>query len=457
MSARATEAQTPWDESALRALFDPATGALDRRALSDPDIYQLELKQIFGRGWHFMCHDSHLKETGDYLITYIGEDQVIVVRDGEGAVNVLLNTCRHRGNALCRAELGRAKSFVCSYHGWNYGLDGALIGVPGLKTYYGDALDRSALGLKRAAKVESFRGFWFATLSPEAPSLWDYLGEVGRAGLSMMHGYGEVEAVNGVQKNVVDCNWKIAADNLSDWYHVIYSHISTQTAGYRDLKLTLSPNDQLVMLGDHGHSISGPAAPADLQARLAAMTDAERDAYSDAQTRGVPRLRPREADAHMGPAGVRSNGHPGIFANLWVALNGVQLSLRHPRGPNATEIWWFTFMPKDSSPAYRRRATRVASHLFGPAGFLEQDDGENWSQSTRTARTPLARDLPHTLQMGLGRDRVVSDPATGQRYIDTQVNEHGQRWFYRSWVEWLCARDWSELSRNTAAAPEGVI
>ena len=71
------------------------------------------------------------RTSGDYFINYIGEDQVICVRDEDGQINVLLNTCRHRGNALCRAEQGRAKSFVCSYHGWNYDLDGRLIGVPG--------------------------------------------------------------------------------------------------------------------------------------------------------------------------------------------------------------------------------------------------------------------------------------------------------------------------------------
>src|SRR5579864_8917262 len=138
-----------WDRSAITALFDPETGWLDRRVLSDEALYRLEMERIFARGWNFMCHESQIPNPGDYFINYIGEDQVIVVRDEERKVNVLLNTCRHRGNALCRAEQGRTKTFVCSYHGWNYALDGRLIGVPGQKTYYHDALDRSRLGLKR--------------------------------------------------------------------------------------------------------------------------------------------------------------------------------------------------------------------------------------------------------------------------------------------------------------------
>ena len=96
-----------WDRAELASMFDPATGLLDRRMLSDESIYRLELERIFARGWNFMCHESQLPNPGDYFINYIGEDQVIVVRDDEGEVNVLLNTCRHRGNALCRAEQGQ--------------------------------------------------------------------------------------------------------------------------------------------------------------------------------------------------------------------------------------------------------------------------------------------------------------------------------------------------------------
>ena len=157
--------------AAMRSELDVAgAGWLDRRVLSDQALYQLELERIFARGWNFMCHDSQIPNVGDYFINYIGEDQVICVRGEEGEVNVLLNTCRHRGNALCRAEQGTAKSFVCSYHGWNYALDGKLIGVPGQSTYFHGDLDRSQLGLVKAAQVDSYLGFWFATMAARSCS-----------------------------------------------------------------------------------------------------------------------------------------------------------------------------------------------------------------------------------------------------------------------------------------------
>jgi len=454
--ALATNHANGWDRAAITTLFDPKTGWLDRRVLSDEALYRLELERIFARGWNFMCHESQIPNAGDYFINYIGEDQVIVVRDEASNVNVLLNTCRHRGNALCRAEQGRAKSFVCSYHGWNYALDGRLIGVPGQKTYYHDALDRSGLGLKRAAKVESYLGFYFATMAEDAPSLYDFLGDVGRTGLGMICSYGDVEVLDGIQKNIIDCNWKIAVDNLFDWYHVAYSHASANTAGIMDVSKILHPNNQLVMLGKYGLAISGPGIPKEMQDQFDQMTDEQRLVASRAAQEGGPRLRPPQAAELMGPVGVRSIGHQNIFPNLWITLGGLQMCLRLPRGPSHTELWWFTIMPKNVPPELRKSMTSLAIHLFGPAGLLEQDDGENWSQSTRSARGAESRKLGQYLAMGLGKDEVKAG-GNGEHYIETRINEHGQRWFYQGWRDWMTAESWAELEKNHSPVPEGAV
>src|SRR3954471_164636 len=150
-------------------LVDATSGTIDRRIFSDEEIYQRELEHIFDRAWNFMAHDSQIPNAGDFFQTFIGEDRLIVVRDKQGGVQVLLNTCRHRGNAVCRAEEGRTTSFMCTYHGWTYDLKGKLVGVPGFKDYYHEDLKREEWGLVSAAKVETYHGFVFATLDPEAP------------------------------------------------------------------------------------------------------------------------------------------------------------------------------------------------------------------------------------------------------------------------------------------------
>src|SRR3954453_20810443 len=104
----------------ITRFVDADNALVDRKIFSDEEIYQLELEQIFARCWNFMAHESQIPNAGDFFLNYIGEDRVVVVRDKDGGVEVLLNTCRHRGNAVCRAEEGHATSFMCTYHGWTY-------------------------------------------------------------------------------------------------------------------------------------------------------------------------------------------------------------------------------------------------------------------------------------------------------------------------------------------------
>jgi phenylpropionate dioxygenase-like ring-hydroxylating dioxygenase large terminal subunit len=444
---------TDRQEIDIKACFDPATGIVDRRIFSDEAIYQKELQQIFGRGWNFMCHESQIKTPGSFFMNYIGEDEVIVVRDRKMNINVLLNSCPHRGNTVCRAELGTTKSFFCSYHGWNFDLDGSLVGMPGETEFYANEIDKKAWGLTPAAKVENYRGFVFATLDPDAPSLDDYLGWVGRLSIDFMASKGELEFLDGVHKNRLKCNWKIAVDNLFDWYHVKVSHGTAFKIGLV-AEETMAPNRQMVMLGEYGHGIGGPgiteAEQAEFDARMAGAAGEHQWYDRSAELRQDPGVRQQ-----LGPVGTRSFGHPNIFPNLWVSLTN-QLCLRIPRGPFETEIWWFNYLPKDMPEADRKYAIFGQNHVFGPAGILEQDDGENWSHSTRGAKGPATKNLPLNFSMRLGKDQVLTDPS-GQSRIETVVNEHGQRWTYQSWQEWMLAESWQELMANHSMPPQGTV
>ena len=157
----------------------------------------------------------------------------------------------------------------------------------------------------------------------------------------------------------------------------------------------------------------------------------------------------------MGPVGVRATGSQHLSQSLDLD-RGMQLSLRLPRGPGHTEIWWFTVMPKRFNDAQRRAAKKFITHAFGPAGLLEQDDGENWSQTTAATRGVVSRRYPQNLQMAMGQDEVMIDPS-GQKRIETRVNEHAQRWTYRCWAEWMRARDWPELLATRSPSPTGRI
>jgi 3-phenylpropionate/trans-cinnamate dioxygenase alpha subunit len=117
-----------------------------------------------------MAHESQVPNPGDFFLNFMGEDRVIVVRDNDMGLQVLVNSCRHRGNAVCRADEGHSSSFMCTYHGWTYDLKGNLVGVPGFKEVYHEELDRENWGLIKAGQVESYKGFIFATMDGEAPT-----------------------------------------------------------------------------------------------------------------------------------------------------------------------------------------------------------------------------------------------------------------------------------------------
>jgi phenylpropionate dioxygenase-like ring-hydroxylating dioxygenase large terminal subunit len=434
--------------------YDVENGILDRRIFTDPAIYQEELEKIFARAWNFMCHESQVPATGDFFMNFIGEDEVIVVRDRDGGIQVLLNSCPHRGNTVCRAEIGKANSFLCSYHGWNFDLTGRLIGMPGEDTFYRNDIDKDAWGLGKAAKVESYKGFVFATMDPNAPPLSDYLGWVGRVGIDMLASKGKLVALDGVQKNRIKCNWKLAVDNLYDWYHVKVSHGSALRVGLLSEE-GMAPEHQMVILGEYGHGIGGPGITEEEQAEFdARMAAGDQDNPKWYDINAIRRMDPAMREA-LGPVGNRSYGHPNIFPNLWVALTN-QICLRIPRGPFETELWWFTFMHEEASEETRRMTLFQANHIFGPAGLLEQDDGENWSHSTRGAMGAVTRKRPLNFAMGQGHDQMLEDES-GQSRIETVVNEHGQRWTYQSWQEWMLADSWQDLIANHSQPPEGVV
>jgi 3-phenylpropionate/trans-cinnamate dioxygenase alpha subunit len=437
-------------------------GEIDRRIFSDPDIYEAEMELIFGRAWLFMCHESQIPQPGDFFEAPIARDNVLIVRQKDGSIRGLLNTCTHRGNAVCRAEEGNVRNFMCTYHGWTFDLGGKLIGVPGLEDFYHGDLDTSKHGLRQVAQLESYKGFVFATLDPEAPPLTEYLGATGRLGIDLIAESGDdIQVVPGIQKFLIECNWKFTVDNLFDWYHPQITHSSAMAPGVLptpppDPSLDLSgeafdmddvlksdgtplvipapsaagSHDQVTVIGEYGHAIGGPTtAGASLSSNF------------DLSWHQRP-----EAIAALGPIGLQIAGHPNIFPTCWVAVSK-QISLRIPRGPMLTEIWWFTFVDRAAAPQQQGMQIGMANHIFGPAGLLEQEDGENWAQSSMGTHGQGARKIPQLLKMDLGRGRVIKEG--GLARIEGSVSEHGQMWTYGAWSHWMAGETWEELKTST--------
>ena len=198
-----------------------------RKLYTDSQVFSAEMDHIFAGNWVFVLHESEIAEPGDYRQAWIGTREVFVTRDNDGQVNVLFNRCSHRGAVICREFRGKSSSFTCPYHGWRYDARGNLFGVPG-KNAYGPTFKSRNMHLAKPAKVESYKGFVFSTLNPDAKPLTEHLGNA-RAFIDawIEHNGGEENiTVSGAQRFQVNANWKMIYDNAGDGYHVPFSHQS---------------------------------------------------------------------------------------------------------------------------------------------------------------------------------------------------------------------------------------
>ncbi len=206
-----------------------------RRVYTDSRIFDLELDRIFGRSWILIGHDSQVARPGDYVTATIGRQPVIMVRNREGAVKILFNRCAHKGAELEVDRCGHLDAFRCPYHGWRFDLDGKVLTIPLERGYDGTGFGRGdpLANMRPVPRVASYRGFVFASLSPDGPGLVDWLGGIASSfdNMADRSPEGELEVTGGVLRYEHDCNWKFFVENLNDMMHPMVAHLSsTQTA-----------------------------------------------------------------------------------------------------------------------------------------------------------------------------------------------------------------------------------
>ena len=421
---------------------------IESRAYWSPELYESEREAIFAHAWLFVGHESMIREPGDYVTGFMGDDPVIVCRGDDGAIGVMLNKCRHRGNKVCLYDKGNAPMFRCSYHGWSYGRDGALTGVPMLKEAYAEDFPRETLGLVAAPLVATYKGLIFATWDPAGPSLEAFLGPDllwywDRLFLDDPAGF---EVLPGRHRYLIPGNWKLLAENFGgDMYHFPLTHASV-------IKLNRDGNVKRVLGAagaareDTNYSVlcagAGGAPHGLLQ--VAVGDGAHRSDLQQAQALSPDAVawgeeRRRRRLALLSDSPTKPNGF--YTANIWpnLSMNGFGSAIYGrtllqwiPRGPEQTEVWQWCVVESSAPPEVKRQMAFILTHGQAAAGMIAPDDGDNFQRIRDALSTSQARHVNFNYDLASADDeRSLVPELPGQ--VLPNFTEAYQRAFYRHW------------------------
>ena len=437
-------------------LVNADTGLISREIFVNQDIYHQEQEQVFARAWLFVGHEAQVPKPGDYFVSSMGEESVILSRDREGRLHVFLNSCMHRGMKVCRYDEGNTPVFTCPYHGWSYANDGKLVGVPYFKDAYHQELDKSRWGLIEVPQMFNYKGSIWATWDDSAPPFLDYIGEFKLYLDLLMDSWdgaeGGTEVFGGVEKWLVPCNWKFPAENfIGDRYHNI-SHRSVDLVGIgpsgtgrRDQGERAGARLLDVSFPERGHGTVMALRPTD-----APIPQAYQDLPILSEYFRHCEEERKQKDGQLW----RMLGGPGtVFPNMsYLPRQPRSIAVWHPRGVNQTEVWrWFmvdAHAPQEVKDYLRHYYIRYS----GPGGLTEQDDMENWNYAHSASSGVVARRHAYNYEMGLGHGTPAYEndglklPGLILDTTEARAAEQNQRGFYRRWAEFMDADGWGSLA-----------
>jgi phenylpropionate dioxygenase-like ring-hydroxylating dioxygenase large terminal subunit len=187
---------------------------------TSPEFFELECEHIFRKEWICVGHIGEVAQAGDYFVTDLVGEPLVVTRGQDGEIRVLSNVCRHRANLVAKGR-GNARRFVCGYHGWSYFADGTLSAAPRMAASAAFAKDQCSLP---EFATEIWQDFIFVNLDGTAPPLR------ARADPFLPHienYHQEGRFHQFVAEEVWETNWKCLVENFMEGYHLSVAHAKT--------------------------------------------------------------------------------------------------------------------------------------------------------------------------------------------------------------------------------------
>jgi phenylpropionate dioxygenase-like ring-hydroxylating dioxygenase large terminal subunit len=414
-------------ETTLETLASYVQPARVHRSLySDPAIFELELKQIFGQAWIYVGHESQVKKPGDYFATQLGRKPVVVVRGPDHTIHVLHNQCAHRGAMVVANDKGTASEFQCCYHGWTYHLDGRLKAVPLQHGYPADFNPKDPkTAMLHLPRVENYRGFIFVNQSMTAPPLTDWLGHMTTSLDDMVDRApdGELEVAGGVFKHAYNGNWKLYLENLCDAAHPWFTHRSSIEAAQqqsdevhsdgtgeiaiRQMRQNGAPysfwESQVgIWTYPNGHSYLGDYH--DDAKLVAAMNDPVFRDYIGALEAKKGR---EEAKRILTVRRWNSN----IYPNISIMSQFQQLRVIHPIAVDRTLVCTYNFKLRGAPEKMFENTIAFANIVNGTGSLVLTDDLEIYNR----VGLGISSEGAEWLEIGRGYDSDVPDEYGGRR------------------------------------------
>ena len=425
-----------------------------REVYTDPAIFELEMQRIHERFWIYCGHESQIPTAGDYYTVQIGRQPMLMVRGADGRISVLYNRCPHRGNMMCGDRQGNAGEFFrCSYHAWQFHLDGKLKNIPMMESGYAGTRygrDNPDCSMKPAARVENYRGFVFTSLAKDGPSLKEFLGEAIVAFDDMCDRApeGEVEIVPNCFRVIQKSNWKIFLENQLDALHPSVTHQSTGRAAHEVEK----------EIAKQAKKQKGEKGQAPLSYHmLSAFATVTIDKWDNFQTLNYPHghciltgymgLRPQDPDTLAYDkimlkaygkkrfeeiVGVNIH-HVLIYPGLSVQSPLQQLRAVRPLGVDRTltEIWHFRL--KGAPEAIYRRSLAYYNLVNSPSTLVNADDLENFWKCQKG----LSSDGGDWVSFGRHLGRDIEKPGMVETAPNCGTSEAPMRNQMKAWAQYM--------------------
>ena len=394
------------------------------RVYTDPGIFEDEMRHIFETTWVYVAHESELASAGDYRTAAVGRMPVIVTRDADGQVHVLLNVCRHRGSVVCREERGNASHFRCPYHNWVYSNDGTLLGIPD-RSGYPEGWGKDLGGLVKAPRVESYRGMIFASFNPDIEDVVAYLGPL-KTYVDYWFDHspsGRVKVLT-PYRSVYPANWKFQLENSTDGWHARYVHESAlKTMHHFGTRSPASGWPGCARGFDQGHGVLER-----LRNDIPPDTAAPFQEHVD--------LLARHYGADVAEQ-IYVRRHITIFPNL--QLMEFKLRIIQPVAVDRTIVYEYPVelegVPDPINQAIFSRISQEVSVSSGSfvSGFVNADDAEIFAR----VQTGVRAARLEWFDMSRGLHREVRQPS-GDIAGDNS-DEVPQRAIYRAWARLMAA------------------